>query len=73
MRVISTTEGSPHMPLAVTATLDKSIVNKIKMVLLQLKSNEKGRALLKHLRWPGFAAVKPQEYDKLKWAVDQLE
>lgn len=72
MRLISVTEGSPHMPIAVTATLDHSIVNKITNALLQLKSNDKGKALLKHLRWPGFIAVKPADYDKLKWAVKEI-
>jgi len=73
MRVLSVTDGSPHMPIAVSAALDKKLAKKIKNVLLQLKSNDKGKALLKHLRWPGFVSVKSQEYDKLKWAVEQLK
>lgn len=73
VRVLSTTEGVPHMPIAVSKTLDKSLASKIQTALVQLKSNKKGRALLKHLKWPGFVAVKPNEYDKLKWAVDEIK
>lgn len=73
MRVVSTTDGSPHMPLAVSSTLDKMTVTKIKNSLVNLKSSKEGKALLKHLRWPGFVSVEPKEYDKLKWAVEQLK
>ena len=72
MRILSTTDGTPHMPIAVSGSLDKNVVSKIKNALVNLKSSKKGKALLNHLRWPGFVAVEPHEYDKLKWAVEQL-
>lgn len=73
MRVISITDGSPHMPIAVSSRMSKEKVNKIKSALINLNSNEKGRILLKKLKWPGFVSVKPSDYDKLKWAVEQLK
>lgn len=73
MRILSITDGSPHMPIAVSSRISDELTNKIKMAFLELKSSEKGRALLKNLRWPGFVAVKPKDYDKLKWAVEQLK
>lgn len=73
MRILSITDGSPHMPIAVSSRMSDELTNKIKMTLLELKSSEKGRSLLKNLRWPGFVSVKPKDYDKLKWAVEQLK
>ena len=73
VRVISVSDGVPHMPFAVSNSLDKATAEKIKSTLLELTLSKEGKALLKHLRWPGFASVKPEEYDKLKWAVDKLE
>lgn len=72
VRIIAITDGSPHMPIAVAARMDKVTVNKITNALLQIKYNDKGKALLKHLRWPGFVTVKPAAYDKLKWAVKEI-
>lgn len=73
MRILSITDGSPHMPIAVSPRISNELANKIKMALLELKSSEKGRTLLKKLRWPGFVSAKPKDYDKLKWAVEQLK
>lgn len=73
VRILSLTDGVPHMPIAVSKSLNKTTAEKIKIALVQLKSSSEGRALLKHLRWPGFAATEPREYDKLKWAVDELK
>lgn len=73
VRVLSLTDGVPHMPIAVAKSLNKATAEKIKMALVQLKNSNEGKALLKHLRWPGFVAAKPSEYDKLKWAVDELK
>lgn len=73
MRILSITDGSPHMPIAVSSRISNELANKIKTALLELKSSEKGRSLLKGLRWPGFVSVQPKDYDKLKWAVEQLK
>lgn len=73
MRVLSITDGSPHMPIAVSSSMNKDLVNKIKNALVNLKSNDNGRSLLKKMHWPGFVSVNPQDYDKLKWAVKQLK
>lgn len=73
LRVLSTTDGSPHMPIAVSPEMSPDLQNKIKNALLRLKENKNGRVILKNMRWPGFKAVKPKDYDKLKWAVEQLK
>jgi len=73
VRILSLTDGVPHMPIAVAKSLNKATADKLKAALVELKLSDEGKALLKHLRWPGFAAAKPSEYDKLKWAVDELK
>lgn len=73
MRILSMTDGSPHMPIAVSSGMNKELIKKIKIALVQLKTSEKGRSLLKQMKWPGFVSANPRDYDTLKWAVEQLK
>ena len=73
MRVIAETKGTPHMPISVAPRLSKNDAQQIEDILLGLNSSDRGRALLKHLNWPGFAKTNPHEYDKIKWAAQQIK
>jgi phosphonate transport system substrate-binding protein len=72
MRIIAKTAGTPHMPISVAPSLTDEEVRIIQTSLLELGSTEEGKALLKHLSWPGFVKTTPEEYDSLKWASEQL-
>jgi phosphonate transport system substrate-binding protein len=73
MLILATTQGTPHMPISVAPTLSKEQVRIVEEALLGLRQSKEGRALLKHLSWPGFAKATPQEYDAIGWAVQQLQ
>jgi phosphonate transport system substrate-binding protein len=72
MRIIAQTAGTPHMPISVSASVSDKDAATIENALLSLKSSEEGKALLKHLSWPGFIKASPAEYDELEWAAKQL-
>lgn len=72
MRVIATTDGTPHMPIAVASRMRPEDAANIRRFLVDAIQTEEGRALLKHLGWPGFTAVRPDEYDQLEWVARQL-
>ena len=72
MIVIAQTVGTPHMPIAVSPAVTPQEADIIEESLLNLKDSEAGRALLKHLNWPGFAKTSPAEYDQLEWAAKQI-
>ena len=73
MRVIAQTVGTPHMPISVSATVSAEDAAIIENALLNLKSTEEGKKLLKHLSWPGFAKTTPAEYNQLEWAAKQVK
>lgn len=72
MKVIARTPGTPHMPISVAARVSAQDAAIIQNALLSLKSSDDGKALLKHLSWPGFAKTSPAEYDQLEWAAKQI-
>ncbi|MCG6969354.1 MAG: phosphate/phosphite/phosphonate ABC transporter substrate-binding protein [Gammaproteobacteria bacterium] len=72
MKIIAQTAGTPHMPISVSASVSEQDAAIISNALLNLKSSEEGKALLKHLSWPGFAKATPAEYDQLEWAAKQI-
>lgn len=73
MLVLATTQGTPHMPISVAPSLSEEQVRIIEEALTSLTQNDSGRALLKHLSWPGFTKTTPEEYDAIGWAVQQLK
>jgi len=72
MRIIARTAGTPHMPISVAARLPAAQVKAIESALLDLNSGPAGRALLRHLGWPGFARAAPAEYDALRPVAEQV-
>lgn len=73
MRIIAQTVGTPHMPISVSPAVSAKDAAIIENALVNLKSSEEGRALLKHLAWPGFTKTVPSEYDQLEWAAKQIK
>jgi phosphonate transport system substrate-binding protein len=73
MTVIAETEGTPHMPFAVSPSVSAEEASIIETAMTNLKSSEEGRKLLKHLAWPGFTKTSPAEYDQLEWAAKQVQ
>lgn len=73
MRIIASTMDVPHMPISVASSMSPRDREIVRAALLGLQQSEEGRALLKHLSWPGFAAAAPADYDQLEWAVNQLK
>ena len=72
MRIIATTDGVPHMPIAVSESMPQPLVDQIKNALIALKDRKEAQTILKPMTWPGFMAVNSEVYDGLGWAVDQM-
>lgn len=67
MVVLATTAGTPHMPIAVSASLKPELVEKITEILVSLGKTEQGRALFMQLAWPkGFIRATNEEYAPLE-------
>jgi len=73
MSVIAQTPGTPHMPISVSPAVSADEATIIQNALINLTASEEGRALLKHLGWPGFTKTNPAEYDQLEWAAKQIK
>lgn len=73
MFILATTQGTPHMPISVAPTLNAEQARIVEEALLSFTQSEEGKALLKHLSWPGFVKASPEEYDAIGWAVQQLK
>ncbi|WP_455205692.1 phosphate/phosphite/phosphonate ABC transporter substrate-binding protein [Kaarinaea lacus] len=73
MKIIAQTAGTPHMPISVSPSVLPQEAAIIERALLDLKTSDEGKALLRHLSWPGFAKVDPSEYDQLEWAAKQIK
>ena len=73
MVVLATTSGLPHMPIAVSPTLQPELVQKLAHILTSLNESSKGKMLLKKLGWPqGFVATSNNEYASLRKIVLEL-
>ncbi len=73
MLIIARTQGTPHMPIAAAPWLSETVVDIIKKSMLDLNETQQGKALLKHLSWPGFTTAAPQDYDQLEWVVQEIK
>lgn len=73
MIVIAETSGTAHMPISVSSSVSAEDATIIERALLNLKQHDEGRALLKHLSWPGFVKAGAAEYDQLEWVARQVK
>jgi phosphonate transport system substrate-binding protein len=63
MRVVAETQSTPNMPFSVAPWISPDRAEAFARALFALSASEKGRALLKHLSWPGFTRASAAEYD----------
>jgi len=73
MRTLATTSGLPHMPIAVSPTLQPDLKRQLTHILTSLNESSKGKMLLKKLGWPqGFVAASNSEYAPLRKIVLEM-
>ena len=63
VRVIAKTASTPHMPFSVAPWISADLAEAFASAMVETKNTPEGKALLKHLGWPGFVAAEPVEYD----------
>ncbi len=73
MRVIASSAGVPHIPLAVAPWLDEVTAQRLRDILLQMHRDAEGRQVLAHLDWPSFVPVGAHDYDRLRSLAEQIE
>lgn len=73
MKIIASTRGVPHMPIAVAPWVDEDLGGRLRRALLGLTRSARGRALLQQTGMPGFAPVRGDEYDTLDGVAAQVK
>jgi len=73
MRVVAETAEVPHIPLGVAPWLDADFSRRLQAILIGMHDDPEGREVLRQLDWPGFVAVEPHAYDRLRWLAEQVE
>ncbi|VAW80324.1 hypothetical protein MNBD_GAMMA15-1380 [hydrothermal vent metagenome] len=73
MVIVAKTRMVPHMPISVSPGVDDAMAERISQALIALRESPKGRSLLTHLAWPGFAPAREDEYTSLDWITEQLK
>jgi len=69
MKIIATTELSPHIPISVAPWLSDDCARLISYTLVHMNQTETGRAALRKNRFKGFTIPKLERYNQLEWAV----
>lgn len=72
MRILATTEGTPHMAFATAGRLDPALKKKLTDAMIKLGKTPEGKALLKKLLWPGFVPISKNDYAILESVVSQM-
>jgi len=72
MRVLATTESTPHMPVSAAPWVSESCMDDITRVLVRMSSTPKGQTVLNKINFRGFVRTNPDVYDRLEWAADLL-
>jgi len=73
MRIVAETGAVPHIPIGVAPWVDAGIARRLQAVLIDMRNDREGREVLRHLEWPGFVPVKPDEYDSLRRLAEQIK
>lgn len=73
MRIISTTENTPHMPISAGPWIDAGCRDKLTAALVAMTSISAGRAALANAGFRGFVTALPDSYDSLDWAAELLD
>lgn len=73
MRIIATTDSSPHMPISAGPWVSKECREAITAVLLDMKNSTEGKEVLEHIKFPGFTRSHDEIYEQLEWAAKQID
>ncbi len=65
MRLIARTQSTPHIPISVGPWISGDCAAEISALLLDMDSNDEGRAVLKHNNFSGFTQGDPEVYEAL--------
>lgn len=73
MRIVAETGMAPHIPIGVAPRLPDAIARQLQDLLMGMQHDPEGRAVLKHLNWPGFVLVDEHEYDSVRGLAEQIK
>lgn len=73
MRIIAVTGKSPHIPISAGPWIDAKCKADISSILVGMKASPEGLDILRHIKFKGFVAASPEQYDQLEWAADLIE
>jgi len=73
MRVVATTESTPHMPVSAAPWVSENCMRDITEVLVRMDTTPEGRKTLGKINFSGFVETDPDVYERLEWAADLLE
>ncbi|MGB5606120.1 MAG: phosphate/phosphite/phosphonate ABC transporter substrate-binding protein [Gammaproteobacteria bacterium] len=73
MRIVAITGTTPHIPISAGPWVDASCKIAISAILVGMNSTPEGLNILKHIKFKGFVAASPDNYDQLEWAADLIE
>lgn len=73
MRVVATTESTPHMPVSAAPWVSENCMRDITEVLVRMDTTPEGRNTLGKINFSGFVETDPDVYERLEWAADLLE
>jgi len=65
MRVIASTQSTPHIPISVGPWLPDGCAEEIASVLLDMHNSEQGQTVLAHSQFAGFTQGDPEVYEAL--------
>jgi phosphonate transport system substrate-binding protein len=65
MRVIARTQSTPHIPISVGPWISDGCAAEISNLLLDMNTNDEGRAVLEHNNFSGFTRGDPEVYEAL--------
>ncbi len=71
LRSIAWSREIPNMSILVASDLPDELKNRLKTILVNMKSDAAGKAILKSMAYPGYRAASRQEYEQLDMYMKQ--
>ena len=76
MKMLASSDRYVHLPWAVNPNMDEKLSSRIQKIMVDLKSTEKGKSILKSARVTGFKPAVDKDFDKVreivKFALDEV-
>jgi phosphonate transport system substrate-binding protein len=73
MRIVAESAPVPHIPIGVAPWVDSATAERLRSILIGMRDDPQGRAILAQLDWPGFVAQQPHDYDSVRPLAEQIE